>query len=192
MKCRQSVAEAARQSFDPGGEPGLVENFLDGNAGRRLARRQRADVGSHADFGETGREARRFQPRAEIGRPAPRAEMPAARNAAAAHDGERLRDGGVRILRGEPGAEDGVVIVDRRAADGPAKLRAEPLLAAAGAAEREQEGFEIGLDEAAFAGPVRVHRFASIASQTSAAMSAPPKRLTSRMPVGEVTLISVR
>ena len=33
--------------------------------------------------------------------------------------------------------------------------------------------------------------FASIASHTSAAMSAPPKRFTSRMPVGEVTLISV-
>ena len=32
---------------------------------------------------------------------------------------------------------------------------------------------------------------ASIASQISAAMSAPPKRFTSRMPVGEVTLISV-
>ena len=35
------------------------------------------------------------------------------------------------------------------------------------------------------------HRFASTASQNRAAMSAPPKRLTSRMPVGEVTLISV-
>ena len=34
--------------------------------------------------------------------------------------------------------------------------------------------------------------FASTASQNSAAMSAPPKRFTSRMPVGEVTLISVR
>ena len=34
-------------------------------------------------------------------------------------------------------------------------------------------------------------RRASIASQISAAMSAPPKRFTSRMPVGEVTLISV-
>ena len=33
---------------------------------------------------------------------------------------------------------------------------------------------------------------ASAASQKSAAMSAPPRRLTSRMPVGEVTLISVR
>ena len=36
------------------------------------------------------------------------------------------------------------------------------------------------------------YRRASIASQISAAMSAPPKRFTSRMPVGEVTLISVR
>ena len=34
--------------------------------------------------------------------------------------------------------------------------------------------------------------FASIASQISAAQSAPPKRLISWMPVGEVTLISVR
>ena len=32
----------------------------------------------------------------------------------------------------------------------------------------------------------------SIASQMRMAISAPPKRLTSRMPVGEVTLISVR
>ena len=34
--------------------------------------------------------------------------------------------------------------------------------------------------------------FRSIASQISAAMSAPPKAFTWRMPVGEVTLISVR
>ena len=34
--------------------------------------------------------------------------------------------------------------------------------------------------------------FASTASQNSAAMSGPPKRFTSRMPVGDVTLISVR
>jgi len=34
--------------------------------------------------------------------------------------------------------------------------------------------------------------FRSIASQISAAMSAPPNALTWRMPVGEVTLISVR
>ena len=34
--------------------------------------------------------------------------------------------------------------------------------------------------------------FPSTASQNSAAMSGPPKRFTSRMPVGEVTLISVR
>src|SRR5262249_18514588 len=38
----------------------------------------------------------------------------------------------------------------------------------------------------------RTHRRASIASHTNAAMSAPPNRFTSRMPVGEVTLISVR
>ena len=41
------------------------------------------------------------------------------------------------------------------------------------------------------AGHVRPRLF-SITSQISAAMSGPPKRLTSRMPVGEVTLISVR
>jgi predicted RNase H-like HicB family nuclease len=35
-------------------------------------------------------------------------------------------------------------------------------------------------------------RFASILSQISAAMSAPPKFFTERIPVGEVTLISVR
>src|SRR5262249_41439538 len=40
--------------------------------------------------------------------------------------------------------------------------------------------------------PRRHQRRASIASQTRAAMSTPPKRFTSRMPVGEVTLISVR
>jgi len=34
--------------------------------------------------------------------------------------------------------------------------------------------------------------FRSIASQISAAISGPPKSLTCRMPVGEVTLISVR
>ena len=35
-------------------------------------------------------------------------------------------------------------------------------------------------------------RFSAILSQISAAMSAPPKFFTARMPVGEVTLISVR
>jgi hypothetical protein len=37
----------------------------------------------------------------------------------------------------------------------------------------------------------RRYRFASTASQNSAAMSVPPNRFTSRTPVGEVTLISV-
>ena len=46
---------------------------------------------------------------------------------------------------------------------------------------------------AVFGAPDGDHlRLLSIASQIRAAISAPPKRLTSWMPVGEVTLISVR
>ena len=41
------------------------------------------------------------------------------------------------------------------------------------------------------AGATQAARFASTTSQNSPATSAPPKRATSRMPVGEVTLISV-
>ena len=41
-------------------------------------------------------------------------------------------------------------------------------------------------------GTTYLRRFVSIRSQIMAATSGPPKFLTARMPVGEVTLISVR
>jgi hypothetical protein len=73
----------------------------------------------------------------------------------------------------------------------------KPLTRPLGTLSRKGRGEDGGCDAAndhthhvdGFAGYFR--RF-SMASQIIGAMSGPPKRLISRMPVGEVTLISVR
>lgn len=97
------------------------------------------EVDGHPGLFGSQDDAMRFEPLAKARGPAVWADMPRTRHAVCVHALKRSGDGFVDVVRRQIRAYNRVVVVDGRAADGPANVHVIALFAAASAPEVEQE-----------------------------------------------------
>jgi hypothetical protein len=141
----RTFAEALAQRLRPDFEVSRRGDATDDQTGRDRRSLQGIQVGGHADLVARMSEALVDQSLSEIGRRHAGTQMPGSRYTVHPQAGDRCRDPRAGIAGVEPGADDGVVIVDGRSADGPAQVIVA-LFAAAGAAHRDEEFGAVRLD----------------------------------------------